>query len=222
MASSTLSPAGLKRIAKNAKHVVAEMLYERRYGVQTSEKVILGAHDDDNVGYTPMNWRQLRWVLPTGSVTSGDVFIDIGSGKGRAVVMAAMDYPFGRVIGVELTRELHETAERNVAAVAGKLRAGQVELVCSDVRAYQIPDDVTIVYMNNPVRGSIFVDVLKSISESQMRRSRPMRLIYYNPTEEEALNATGEWRKVRTLMRRRDRANWPFGATNIYEWSAHL
>lgn len=199
--------------------MIAEVLYERRYGVRTSEQVNLDAHDEVNIGYTPMNWRQLKWALPVRSVGPDDVFIDIGSGKGRAVLVAAVDYPFGRVIGVELTRELHETAERNMAAAAGKLRAGKVELVRADVREYRIPDDVTVVFLNNPVRGSIFVSVLDSISASQKRRPRPMRLIYHNPAEEEALLATGEWRKVRTIMRRRQRANWPFGATTIYEWS---
>jgi predicted RNA methylase len=220
MATSVRPAPGIRKLVKKAKHTVAELLYERRYGVRTSEQVILDVHDEVNVGYTPMNWRQLKWALPVQSVSRDDVFIDIGSGKGRAVLVAAVDYRFGRVIGVELTQELHETAERNMAAAAGKIRAGKVELVRSDVREYQIPDDVTVVYMNNPVRGPVFVSVLEALSASQRRRPRRMRLIYYNPAEEEALDATRDWRKVRTIMRRRQRANWPFGATTIYEWAA--
>lgn len=211
--------SAVKNLVKRAKHLGAEVLYERRYGVRTSDRVILDVHNDDNVGYAPMNWRQLKWALPASSVSSRDVFLDIGSGKGRAVLVAAVDYPFGRVIGVELTKELHETAERNMAAAAGKVRAGKVELVRADVREYQIPDDVTVVYMNNPVRGPIFGAVLNAIAASQQRRPRPMRLIYHNPAEEAALLATGQWRAVRTVVRRRERSKWPFGTTTIYEWT---
>src|SRR5271166_6630819 len=41
------------------------------------------------------------------------VFVDIGSGKGRVLLMAA-DYPFQRVIGVELLPELHRVAQANL------------------------------------------------------------------------------------------------------------
>jgi hypothetical protein len=219
MATLALRAPGLRNAVKNARHLIAELLYERRYGVRTSGNLTLDKHDAENVGYTPMNWRQFRWALPAQSVSSRDVFLDIGSGKGRAVLMAAVDYPFGRVMGVELVKELHETAERNMAATTRRLRSGKVELVCADMREFQIPDDVTVIYMNNPVRGSVFGGVLTGISESMKRHPRPLRLIYYNPAEEEALLATGEWRKVRTIMSRRRQANWPFGATCVYEWS---
>jgi SAM-dependent methyltransferase len=220
MATSVRPGAGVRNILKGAKHFVSETLYERRYGVKTSGRTILDQHNAENISYAPMNWRQLSWALPRKSVTSQDVFIDIGSGKGRAVLMAAMDYPFSRVIGVELMRELHEAAEENMAAVAGRIKAGSVELVCADLREYELPDDVTVIYMNNPVRGSIFAGFLDTIAASQKRAPRPMRLIYHNPTEQDALLGTGNWTKTNTVVRRRERANWPFGTTCVYEWSS--
>jgi SAM-dependent methyltransferase len=220
MTALGLNAPRIRKAAKSARHLVAELWYERRYGVRTSGNLVLQGHDTENVGYTPMNWRDLRRALPRRSVTNRDVFLDIGSGKGRAVLMAAVDYPFGRVVGVELVRELHVEAERNMAAAGQRVGSTVVQLVCTDMRQYQIPDDVTVIYMNNPVRGSIFAAVLTAISESMIRSPRPMRLIYHNPAEEDALLATGQWRKARTIMSRRRRANWPFGATCVYEWSA--
>src|SRR5215470_7346670 len=41
-------------------------------------------------------------------------FIDIGSGKGRTLLMAS-DYPFRRILGVELLPELDRTARENIA-----------------------------------------------------------------------------------------------------------
>ena len=220
MATRGLHVPGIQKAVANARRFLGELLYERRYGVRTNGKLILDAHDAESICYAPMNWRQLHRALPPGSVSKRDVFIDIGSGKGRAVLVAAADYPFARVIGVELSRELHEVAERNMATTTRRLRSADVELICADVREYRIPDEVSVVFMNNSVRGSIFAGVLDDISGSMRRKPRSMRLIYGNPLEEEALLANGEWRKVRTIVPRRLRSNWPIGATCVYEWSA--
>jgi hypothetical protein len=122
------------------------------------------------------------------------------------------------VIGVELVQELHEMAEQNIARTTRRLRSAQIQLICADVREYRIPDDVTVVFMNNSVRGSIFEGVLADISGSIRRNPRRMRLIYGNPLEDEAVLATSQWRKVRTIAPRRRRANWPIGGTCVYEF----
>jgi SAM-dependent methyltransferase len=197
-------------------------VYERRYGVRTSGSLVLDKHDAQNICYTPMNWRQLRWALPRNTVTDKDVFLDIGSGKGRAVLMAAIDYPFARVLGVELIRDLHDIAERNLVAAARRIKAAKVELICADLRNYQIPDDVTVVYMNNPVRGAIFEHVLSSMTESIKRCPRRMRFIYYNPLEEEVILATGEWRKTRMIAPGWRKPSSLYGMTGVYEPAASL
>jgi SAM-dependent methyltransferase len=78
----------------------------------------------------------------------GDVFLDPGSGKGRAVLLAAR-YPFKRVIGVEFSESLTAIARRNMATFRARLRCHDVELVTADVVDYRIPDDVSVVYMFN-------------------------------------------------------------------------
>jgi tRNA G46 methylase TrmB len=40
-------------------------------------------------------------------------FVDLGSGKGRTLLMAS-EYPFKRIVGVELIAELHRAAEENI------------------------------------------------------------------------------------------------------------
>jgi len=209
--------SAISQLFSSAKHFASDLFYERRYGVRTSGRLILDRHDADNICYTPMNWRQLRWALPRNTVTARDVFLDIGSGKGRAVLVAAKDYPFARVIGVEFVKEFHDIAQSNLAAVASRLRAAKVELICADLRDFEIPDDVTVMYMNNPVRGQIFEHVFSSTARSMKRSPRLIRLIYYNPLEEEALLATGEWRKVQTIVPRWRREKGPYGTTCVYQ-----
>ena len=59
----------------------------------------------------PAAFHQMMDAL--GTDFSQFTFIDIGSGKGRVLLMAA-DYPFSRVIGVELLPALHRIAEQNI------------------------------------------------------------------------------------------------------------
>ena len=49
-------------------------------------------------------------------------FIDIGSGKGRALLMAA-DYPFRRILGIELLPDLHRVARREYQASTKAIRS---------------------------------------------------------------------------------------------------
>jgi hypothetical protein len=61
-------------------------------------------------------------------------FIDIGSGKGRALLMAA-DFPFHRVLGVELLPELHSIAQENINRyVSPSQQCFDVQSVCADGR----------------------------------------------------------------------------------------
>lgn len=207
----------LQSAVATTRRFVIDLLHERRYGIRTSGRILLDVHDDENICYAAVNWRQLRRALPPSSVTERDVFIDLGSGMGRAVLEAAAIYRFRRVIGVELVEDLHEIAQQNLEGTSRRLRCQNVEFICDDLREYHVPDDVTVVFMNNPVRGSIFARVLQEISASMNRNPRPMRLIYGNPLEDAAVMETGEWRKVRTIEPRRSR--WPYGATCVYEWS---
>jgi SAM-dependent methyltransferase len=201
----------------NTRHFVSDLLYERRYHVRTSGRLILDVHDAESICYSAVNWRLLRRALPPNSVTGRDVFIDLGSGMGRAVLEAAARYPFAKVIGVELVQELHEIAERNIATTTRRLRCPNIELVCADLRDYRLPDDVTVVFINNSVRGSIFAAVLDGIAASMARSARPMRLVYVNPLEDAAVLAAGDWRKVHTIERRRSAG--PYGTTSVYELS---
>jgi SAM-dependent methyltransferase len=205
----------IRNAVSGTRRLVSELLYERRYHVHTSGNLILADHDAENICYTPVNWRQLRRVLPPGSVTDRDVFIDLGSGKGRAVLEAAARYPFRKVIGVELLPELNEIARQNVAETTRKLRCHDIELVTADLQEYRIPDDVTVFFTNNAVRGAVFEAVLREVSASLARQPRPARLIYGNPLDDAAVLATGAWRKVRTVVPRR--SHWPYGATCVYE-----
>ncbi|MGI8921057.1 MAG: methyltransferase domain-containing protein [Solirubrobacteraceae bacterium] len=177
-----------------------EVRYERRLGTSTG-----GSHSleelhlnpVDRVRYEPSSWRILRRILDPSEVDGSDVFLDLGSGKGRVVLQAAADYGFGKIIGVELAPALHALAESNLAAAAPRLPRRNVRLVCADAASFELPDDVTVVFMNNPFGGEVLRGALGQLLASLDRRPRRVRLIYAHPEHKRELLATERFQLVR-------------------------
>jgi predicted RNA methylase len=176
------------------------MLYERHLPIDTGRVIQLeelGVAHPDRVRYQPSPWRNLGCILDPRDVQASDVFLDLGSGMGRVLLQAAR-YPFGRVIGVEISEELNRIARRAIEA-SPDLGCRDIELVTADVLDYEIPTSVSVVYMFNPFRGAIFEGAVRRVIESFDRRPRRVRLIYANPLEHEALEATGRVRLARSV-----------------------
>lgn len=184
---------------------------ERALGIDTTgiiEEEEIYVSEPEREGYQGSGWIDLRRMLRPGEVRPDDVFVDLGSGKGKVVMLAAR-YPFARVIGVEISEQLTEIARRNLASARGRRRAKQVELVTADVLEYEIPADASVVYLYNPFRGSLFDAVIAKLIDSVDRHPRTVRVIYLNPKEHDRLMATGRFklaRKAGRLRVRRDEA----------------
>ncbi|MBA2400366.1 MAG: hypothetical protein H0V72_17000 [Bradyrhizobium sp.] len=109
-------------------------------------------------------------------------FIDLGSGKGRALMLATA-FPFRRIVGVEFARELHETAEANFRALAtgASSNAGRVELVCGDAATYALPIEPLIIYLFNPFGSAVVRRVAENAIASWRGAPRPVCILYMNP-----------------------------------------
>lgn len=174
-------------------------LFDRRYGVETEEEVSqadAGVRDPLSTRYQPAGVLNLRRSLPRRTVSSSDVFVDLGSGKGRVVLQAALHYPFRAVYGVELSESLHAVAAANLERVRPRLRCQDVHLLRADAREAGLPDTVTVAYVNNPFGGEVFEWVIDRLVASVDRNPRRLRIIYGVPLEESALLATGRVRLI--------------------------
>jgi SAM-dependent methyltransferase len=195
----------IKRLPKTAYRVSRRALraqvglLERRFGLETSAPV--GRDELGLVGeqrhYEPAGWLTLRRVLRRAEVSKDDVFIDLGSGKGRVLLQAAR-YPFKRVIGVEISKSLNEIARKNVERSMPRLVCKNIELVTADLAEYEVPDDVTVAFVYNPVRGELFSTLIDKLLASLDRRPRDLRLIYRIPLEELRLTRTGRFRMLKS------------------------
>jgi SAM-dependent methyltransferase len=108
-------------------------------------------------------------------------FIDIGSGKGRALLLAS-EYPFRRVVGIELIAELHRAAEENIRAYhSATQQCRQIESVMVDAREFEFPEASLVLYFFNPLSEFALSEVLIHLSKSLDRSPRPCWVIYHNP-----------------------------------------
>ena len=149
----------------------------------------VGLDHPERILYSPSSWLFIPRVMRSLEVGRDDVFVDFGSGKGRVVLQAAR-YPFGRVVGVEISEELNRIARENVERGRHRLACQDVELVTADVLEYEIPDDMTYAYFYYPLFGEIFRAVVAKIAASIDRSPRKVTIIFTDPKEVGGVRST--------------------------------
>jgi len=142
--------------------------------------------------YQPTDPAEFREMMESAGVDFQNfTFVDIGSGKGRTLLMAS-EYPFRRIVGVELLPELHRVAETNVAAFSSaEQRCTAIECVCCDARDYRFPAEPLLLYLFNPLPEAAMRRMLKNLRGSLEATPRGVRVIYHNPMSEEVLCESG-------------------------------
>jgi SAM-dependent methyltransferase len=108
------------------------------------------------------------------------IFVDIGSGKGRALLMAA-DYPFRRIVGVELLPALHRIAQENIGRYnSGSQKCFVLEAICGDAAEFALPNDPTVLYLFNPLPESGLRRVLSNLQRCLHSHPRKVYVLYHN------------------------------------------
>ena len=98
---------------------------------------------------------------------AGYTFVDLGSGKGRTLILAA-EAGFPRAVGVEFAAELHAAAEDNVARWAARHPTSGVEIDCveGDAGAFSPPPGPLVIYLHNPFAEDVMERVLANVRAS--------------------------------------------------------
>jgi SAM-dependent methyltransferase len=125
-----------------------------------------------------------------------DVFLDYGCGSGRVILHAARR-PFGRVIGLDMDAAALSIARENAERFTPRMRAGRLDVLEADATEWQVPDDVSYIYMYNPFWGDVFTRTLQQVCDSLDRAPRPLEILYAYPTCAEQVMATGRFERVR-------------------------
>jgi SAM-dependent methyltransferase len=124
------------------------------------------------------------------------VFIDLGSGKGRTLLMAS-DYPFLRIIGVELMPELHRVAEENLRKYKSETqKCFALQSICADATEFRFPDEPIVLYLFNPLSEAGLRHVIANLEQSLRAHPRKTFVLYHNPLLEHVLNESAGWKKI--------------------------
>jgi hypothetical protein len=182
------------------KGALVRLLEERYLGASTGGDVRAQELGYERGLYRASSWLVLWELFRSLEVAEDDVFVDIGSGMGRAVFMAA-HRPFRRVIGVERSRPLTEVAQRIIARHRHRLTCRDIELPSVDALEWEIPDDLTVVYVYAPFPDEVFGQLVDRLVASIERSPRVVRLIYYYSTVRDRQVLRGSGRTERISLR---------------------
>jgi SAM-dependent methyltransferase len=177
--------------------------FDKRYGVRTSG-LIAGAelrsgHQNDafNTAYygmAPSRFQRVMelWIADQTHPAIEDYsFVDLGCGKGRAVLMAS-EFPFQEVVGVELHASLARTAKANVASWTASRRAvSPIRIVRQEATEFVFPQGPCLLYLFNPFRAPVLKRLIERIEEDFATRQGLLNLIYFNPEAGDLLDAHG-------------------------------
>jgi len=162
--------------------------FDDRYGLETGDWINLGELkvSGENVQfgthYEAITLSLFRETIAHIPESLDDfLFIDFGSGKGRALLLAA-EHPFRTIIGLEFSSELHKIAQRNIERYKISTNSTRdIESVCIEATAYQIPNEKSVCYFFNPFNEVVLAKVLGNIQKSIVEHPRTVYISYCNP-----------------------------------------
>jgi SAM-dependent methyltransferase len=165
--------------------------FDKRYNVETASIIKTGELETRSknwkyaIRYEPTNSDySFSEILSSFQIDYSDyIFIDAGSGKGRALLLASM-LPFKQIIGVEFSDSLIQIAKKNISRFPEDLKlCKKIEILSMDASDYLFPDpgEKFVLFMNNPFHKTIMEKVIENVSKSFYMNPRRIIIIYINP-----------------------------------------
>jgi SAM-dependent methyltransferase len=109
------------------------------------------------------------------------VFVDLGSGKGRTLLMAS-DYPFQRIVGVELLPALHLAAQENLSKYRSESqKCFALESICADATEFAFPAEPMVLYLFNPFPEAGLKRMMANLELNLRAHPRAVYVLYHNP-----------------------------------------
>lgn len=125
---------------------------------------------------SPSGNKYLIRLLNDLHITDQDSILDIGCGKGSAM-SAMLKFPFARVDGIELSKDIAEIATRNLT----RLKKQRWHVFNENAITYNRYNSYSMLYMYHPFPEQIMRQVLAKIHSAIADREQEMLLIYNNP-----------------------------------------
>ena len=123
-------------------------------------------------------------------------FVDLGSGKGRTLLMAS-DYSFRRIVGVELLPALHHAAVDNLSKYhSDSQKCFALGSTCADATEFDFPSEPTLLFLFNPFPEAGLRRVIANLEQSLREQPRKVYLLYHNPLLENVLSESAAVKQI--------------------------
>lgn len=161
--------------------------FDRWYGIETRAEVGRGdlkgtvGEITEAEPYQASEVMDMRKLFRTLGLGRDRVLVDLGSGKGRVLLVAAA-FGFRAARGIEFSSELCDIARRNVERFLRRSRTRtEFEVIHADAGAYAIRPDEDVFFLANSFHEPVLRRVMQNISTSFQTHPRHIMLIYRNP-----------------------------------------
>ena len=180
-------------------------LRDARTGLRTAadfpeSEIPENATHGDAVHYMPIPVTVFDGVMKDlGGISPADcTFIDLGCGKGAALVLA-LDRGFGSVIGVELNSRLVPLAEENLAAFTRRTAdgSGSRTVIEGDVVSFRFPEAPLVVFLLVPF-GAETLAVLTNLERALRDHPRDVFIAYASPVHGDRIDDSPLFRRLPT------------------------
>jgi hypothetical protein len=175
-------------VLRNAVGEARCRFFDWQHGVRTcgnanlTDLTLVGKSADHGVFYYPAHPKFLLEVFSALNIDYPSyTFVDLGSGKGRALLVAS-EFPFTEILGVEFATQLHEIASQNIGSYRSKSqKCKNVRSLNLDAAEFEVPVTPLVLYLFNPFRPAVLIPVLQRLQCSLDSHPREVTLIYAAP-----------------------------------------
>ncbi len=150
--------------------------------------------NERSIMYLDSGGPDLEYVLSKIPIPKGSVALDLGSGKAGSTISLAK-FPFEKVIGVELSREHIEVAQRNVA----RAKVQRVEFICVDAGMFRDLEEITHIYFFNAFPPVVLEEFLSNLAASLKVAPRSVVFISRYPATHDVVVKSGIFEDHRTI-----------------------
>jgi SAM-dependent methyltransferase len=151
------------------------------------------------IRYQPTRAIPFRRLLRAARIPSEGGFVDLGCGKGRACMLAAM-HGFSGVVGIDYSPALCRIAERNLDILRARTgRHFHSSIRAMDAADYAFARGDTTIYLYNPFDAGVLSAVVTRLEQSLAAHPRCVWLVYQNPVWRGVIEGrrgfthTGDW-----------------------------
>ena len=152
--------------------------------IQPDRSKVVGAVRDSNM-YGPVRAANAHTALRDLPIRDYRqyTFVDMGSGKGRALFVAA-EYSFRQVRGVEYSPEMHHAALENIREYRhARQRCREIESVLANAAEYEFPIDNLVLFLFNPFGPDIMRAMLANLERSLAKSPRHVVVVMLWPEQ---------------------------------------